>query len=111
MTVDNCLEMVRMALERRNAAEAHAAIDLMCEQKPINRVTLDSPVADMGFEDRIINTLENAGVMTVRDLCEETTWSLGKLSTFGPDRVHKIEAIVEQHGYRLREPMRAVQSA
>jgi DNA-directed RNA polymerase alpha subunit len=107
------LAQVEIAFNHGNIEEAHAAVDRVFEAiaAPPVQVTLESPLIELGLPVRVVNELEEAGVLTVRGLCEESIWSLGNIRNFGPLKVQEVVDAVERHGYRLREPMRAVQSA
>lgn len=97
------LAMVEVAFNHGNEEEAHAAVRrVFAQAAPPDDVTLDSPLVDLGLSIRITNSLEAAGVLTVRQLCELSVTEIYQRPNFGQKYVDAIRTALGKYGWTLR---------
>lgn len=94
-SVGICLGAVHVALARGDREAAERAIDEFFTAN----VTLQSPVAALGLDDRICNALWSHGIRTVSDLLGCTKQRLMEIRNFGPLSVDRIFDALAQNGW------------
>ena len=56
----------------------------------------ESSLADAGLPVRIVNTLEDNGIMTVGELCQQTKDRLNKISNLGEVTIKRCRALLNK---------------
>lgn len=64
---------------------------------------LESAVAELDLDLRIINGLEEAGILYVRELVEATRPKLNEIPNFGGKSVDRIIRVLGEHGLTIRD--------
>jgi DNA-directed RNA polymerase alpha subunit len=96
------LAKVEIALHHGNEEEAHTVIArAFSEAQAKEQVTLDSPLIALGLPVRTVNGMEEAGILTVGDLCDWRLCDLISLPNFGERTAHEVRAAIERHGFRF----------
>ena len=96
------LARVEVAFCHGNREEAHAAIDQAFDSHEETDVTLDSPIGDLGLPIRYTNSLESAGIATIRDLTEWSIQQLHAIRNCGTATTNMIQVALEKHGWSLQ---------
>ena len=73
----------------------------LMEQKRVS--ALESAVAELNLDLRIINGLEETGILYVRELVEATRRELGEIPNFGGKSVDRIIRVLGEHGLTIRD--------
>lgn len=101
--IDKCLRMVEIALSRGNREECESAIADCFADETIGRIDLDSPLAEVGLDTRLVNTLESQRMMYVGDLVKRRRSHLLAIPNIGSKQLKLIVEALAEHGLRLRE--------
>lgn len=76
----------------------------------VKQQAMEKPIAEIGLSVRIVNTLENLGVLLVKDLLAMTTDNLLEASNLGIETLRQIQQVVKTLGlkppWRLRRRQR-----
>lgn len=101
-SAEQCGRTVAIHLEWRRWTWAVAVIDYHERQRLRERApgpALARPLADIGISVRVVNYLEEAGCLTVRDVLERTAAELLAIPNFGRGYLAEVYAAVARLGY------------
>jgi DNA-directed RNA polymerase alpha subunit len=101
---------------RRRAGKKEVDTSLWSDEQRTaheHRLKLETPVAEMKLSVRVINTLDEAGVITAKDVMEQTYESLMRMRNFGETTLVELRGAVKALGLQppqWRKPPRGKKS-
>lgn len=106
-TLQICLGAIKIALNRDppHRGEAIAALDryLIQSRRGKTQIECETPIAELGLSERVLNFLDREGIITVGALEACTAEELLSIPNFGQKCLDEVKACLAKVGRRLKD--------